>query len=224
MALQKQQQTKINNKWPVAREGLPFILTGLVLTLILISFGLIAPAVVMGILSLFSVYFFRDPERQTPGFENAVFTPADGKILQVKQLTDDLNPLGEPSMLVSIFMSVFSVHVNRVPVSGRVTDITYHPGHFFSAHLDKASSQNEKNQLTFETAGGHKIMAVQIAGLIARRIVCWVKKGDEVAAGQRFGLIRFGSRLDVYFPKEAQIIVQPRDLVKAGETILGYLS
>ena len=151
-------------------------------------------------------------------------TPADGKVLDIKDLEDGNNPLGEPAVKLSIFMSIFNVHVNRVPVGGRISEISYHPGKFFSANRDKASELNEHNRVTVQTGDGRKIVFVQIAGLIARRIVCWIKEGDEVGAGQRFGLIRFGSRLDIYLPKDSRIIVQTRLKVKAGETILGYLT
>ena len=120
-------------------------------------------------------------------------------------------------------MSVFNVHVNRAPASGKITSIAYHSGRFFSANLDKASEQNEKNTITMETLDGKKIVFVQIAGLIARRIVCWVKEGEDVKAGQRVGLIRFGSRLDVYLPIDSEISVRSGDIVKAGETVIGYL-
>jgi len=170
------------------------------------------------------MYFFRDPTRDNDIPEKTVLTPADGKVLDVRYLKDDNNPLGEPAVKVSIFMSLFNVHVNRVPISGKILEIIYHPGKFFSAPLDKASEQNENNLIALQTADGRKIVFVQIAGLIARRIVCWIKEGDHVRAGQRFGLIRFGSRLDVYLPNDTRITVQPRHKVKAGKTILGCLS
>ena len=154
----------------------------------------------------------------------AILTPADGKIIDIKVLDNDVNPLGESAVKVSIFMSIFSVHVNRIPVSGRIAKIDYHPGDFFSANLDKASEQNEKNQITLQTDQGPKIVFVQIAGLVARRIACWIKEGDRVQSGQRCGLIRFGSRLDVYVPQNSRIIGKRHQKVKAGETILGYLS
>ena len=183
-----------------------------------------SPAIILGILTLFTIYFFRDPDRGVTVPENAVLTPADGKIIGIKRLSDNTNPLGEPAFKMSIFMSVFNVHVNRIPASGRIENIRYYPGKFFSAHLDKASHQNEHNKITLQTANGHKIVFVQIAGLIARRIACWLKEEDEVKAGQRFGLIRFGSRLDVYLPINTRIIAQTSHRVKAGETVLGYLS
>ena len=177
----------------------------------------------MAILSLFTVSFFRDPARHIREDETTVLTPADGRIIKIQNLDDGKNLLGVPAVKVSIFMSIFSVHVNRVPIGGRVSKIEYHSGKFLSANLDKASKQNENNRITLQTDQGHKIVFVQIAGLVARRIVCWIKEGDRVRSGQRCGLIRFGSRVDVYFPKRSRIIVKNQQKVKAGETILGYL-
>jgi len=119
-------------------------------------------------------------------------------------------------------MSVFNVHVNRIPVKGRISGINYHPGGFFSANLDKASEQNENSSITLDAGNGHRIVFVQIAGLIARRIVCWVKAGDDFAAGQRFGLIRFGSRVDIYLPCDSRVTSRLREQVKAGESVIGY--
>lgn len=224
MASSRIVKTRIENRLPVAREGLPFILAGLVVTLILFYFGFQVIGTLAGIFTLFTIYFFRDPERGKEVQTKALLTPADGTILSVKPLEDDKNLLGEPAIKVSIFMSVFNVHVNRVPISGRISQIVYNPGKFFSANLDKASEQNENNRVTLETSDGRKIVFVQIAGLIARRIVCWIKEKDHVKAGQRFGLIRFGSRLDIYIPADSRITIKPREKVKAGETLLGYLS
>jgi phosphatidylserine decarboxylase len=151
-------------------------------------------------------------------------TPADGNILEIQHLKDGNNPLGEPAVKVSVFMSLFSVHVNRIPVDGKILQILYNPGTFFSANLNKASEKNENNRITLQTGDGRRIVFVQIAGLIARRIVCWIKEGDHVTTGQRFGLIRFGSRLELYLPDDTHVVVQPCHKVKAGETILGYLS
>jgi phosphatidylserine decarboxylase len=120
-------------------------------------------------------------------------------------------------------MSLFDVHVNRIPTGGRISRISYRPGAFFAANLDKASEKNEQNAVTLDTPDGKQIVFVQIAGLIARRIVCWVREGDDVQAGQRFGLIRFGSRVDVFLPEGSRVAVQPRQKVKAGKTIIGYL-
>lgn len=223
MAQSKLERTRIYNRLPVAREGLPFIITGCLVTLILFLSGLRVLPVFAALFTLFTVYFFRDPDREPEIQERAVLSPADGKIIDIREFEDEHNPFGEPTLRVSIFMSVFNVHVNRVPVSGKITKISYHPGKFFSANLDKASSENENNKITMETDDGRRLMTVQIAGLIARRIVCWIKENDQVIAGNRFGLIRFGSRLDVYFPRNSEITVRHHQKVRAGETNLGYL-
>ncbi len=215
---------RINNRLPFAREGLPFIFTGSLFTLLFLYLGIVVLTVLTGVLSLFTMFFFRDPAREAQVPDNSILTPADGKILEIQHLKDDNNPLGEPAIKVSVFMSLFSVHVNRIPIGGKILDILYNPGKFFSANLHKASKQNENNRITLQTGDGRRIVFVQIAGLIARRIVCWIKEGDHVRTGQRFGLIRFGSRLDLYLPDDTRIIVEPFHKVKAGKTILGYLS
>jgi phosphatidylserine decarboxylase len=216
--------TRINNSLPFAREGLPFIFIGAFLTVLFLYLGFAVLPVFTGVLSLFIMFFFRDPTRETQVSEKSVLTPADGKILEIQHLKNNNNPLGEPAVKVSVFMSLFNVHVNRIPISGKILTIFYNPGRFFSANLDKASEQNENNRIMLQTGDGRKIVLVQIAGLIARRIVCWIKEGDHVKTGQRFGLIRFGSRLDLYLPDDSRIMVQPFHKVKAGKTILGYLS
>jgi phosphatidylserine decarboxylase len=156
--------------------------------------------------------------------KKTVVAPADGRILKIHHLEDKKNPLGQPAFKVSVFMTVFNVHVNRIPVESVIKDITYNPGKFFSANLDKASEFNENNQITLETRDAHKVVFIQIAGLIARRIVCWVKAGERVTTGQRFGLIRFGSRVDIYLPDDTQITAQINQKVRAGQTVIGYLS
>ena len=134
------------------------------------------------------------------------------------------NPLGRSSIKVSIFMNVFNVHVNRIPIQGTIKNISYHPGKFLSADLDKASEQNENNRVTLETADSKEILIIQIAGLVARRIACWIERGDPVETGQRFGLIRFGSRLEVFLPADSKIAIQVGQKVKAGETVIGHLT
>jgi len=218
------EKTRINNRLPVAREGLPFIALGLFHTILFTFLGLEILALLVGLLTLFIIYFFRDPARRSQVSDKTVLTPADGTILRVQHFEDDENPLGEPTIKISVFMSLFNVHVNRIPIMGKISEIVYHSGKFFSANLDKASEKNEKNLIALKTGDGRKIVFVQIAGLIARRIVCWIKEGDHVKTGQRFGLIRFGSLLDIYLPKDTRVTVQPRDKVKAGETVLGHLS
>jgi phosphatidylserine decarboxylase len=166
--------------------------------------------------------FFRDPDRVIPNKEGAVVSPADGKVIWVGKVDNGRFFAGR-STKISIFMSVFNVHVNRIPFDGQIKKVDYHPGKFFSANLDKASEKNEHNALFIETRDGSDICVVQVAGLIARRIVCKVQPGEEVRRGQRFGIICFGSRLDVYLPDNAHIEVAVGDKVKAGSSIIGKL-
>lgn len=215
--------SRINNQWPLAKEGFFFLLLGIVIVVIFLFLGWLFLSVFTGIVTLFIIFFFRDPSRNNEAIENAVFTPADGTMLEIVDVNDNDNPLGEPAKKISIFMSIFNVHVNRIPISGRIKNIVYNPGKFFSANLDKASSYNENNMVFLETSDFRKIVVIQIAGLIARRILCWIREGDQVEAGQRFGLIRFGSRLEVYLPANSKIVVRPGQKVKAGVTIIGYL-
>jgi len=216
-------ERRIHNRLGIAREGFPFAGIGLAMTLLFLFLGLVPLTIVAGAFTLFVLYFFRDPDRKAEVQEKAVLTPADGRVLGAWTLGSGENPLGTRALKVSVFMSLFNVHVNRIPVGGRIAKITYRPGAFFSANLDKASEKNEQNAIFLETQGGRQIVFVQIAGLIARRIACWVREGEEVKAGQRFGLIRFGSRVDVYLPEGSRVAVRPGDNVKAGKTILGYL-
>lgn len=215
---------RINNKLPIAWEGIPFIITGIGLTFIVIILNWDSLAIPLAVLTLFTIYFFRDPERTHVNDERAVFTPADGKVLSIENLHNGDYRLKDKVIKISIFMSIFNAHINRVPIKGKIAQLSYHPGKFFSANRDKASLYNEHNIVTLETDNKKKIIFVQIAGLIARRIACWVKKGDYVETGQRFGLIRFGSRLEVYLPPDSEIKVKKGEKVKAGQTIIGYLS
>lgn len=204
---------------PLAKEGQPFIIIPLALALGAIPVGLwlFLPLFAFG---LFALWFFRDPERYSPSDSGAVISPADGTVIAVDQVAS-ARLLDQPMTRVSIFMSVFNVHVNRAPLTGRVERTQYNPGKFFAANLDKASLDNEQNAVVLRDPDGRKIMFVQIAGLIARRIVCYINPGDDVVRGQRIGLIRFGSRLDVYLPTDAAIEVAMGQKVRAGETILG---
>lgn len=217
-------ETRINNRLPLAREGFPFIGIGVGIAFLFACLGWTSLFLVTALLTLFVIYFFRDPERTPPSLENAVLTPADGRILEVRNMDGKDNPSGRPSIKISIFMNVFNVHVNRIPFQGTIKNISYHPGKFLSADLDKASEQNENNRVTLETADSKEILIIQIAGLVARRIACWIKEGDSVKIGQRFGLIRFGSRLEVFLPPESIIIAKVGQKVKAGETIIGRLA
>ena len=177
---------------------------------------------VLLLLTLFVLWFFRNPQRKTPEKENLVISPADGKVIRIEETASEEQP-GKTCLKISIFMNVFNVHVNRIPYSGRVRFIRYRPGKFLSATLDKASALNERNTVMVQTDDGREIITVQIAGLIARRIVCWLREGMQVRKGDRFGLIRFGSRLEVFLPLGSAILVEVGDRVRAGETPIGEL-
>ena len=209
-------------RFPVAKEGMAFILPLVAITLVLWSLRLMVLFGFFSLLTLFVIYFFRDPERSIPPGEKAILSPADGKVIRVEPCLEERFLKG-PAIKISIFMSLLSVHVNRIPLTGNIAESSYSAGKFFSANLDKASAANEQNALLIETSKGVRILAVQIAGLIARRIVCWVRKGDRVMRGQRFGLIRFGSRLDIYVPQNARVQARVGQKAYGGRTILGYL-
>ena len=205
---------------PIRHEGYPFIVGFFLLALILgWAWG---PLFWIGlVLTLWCVYFFRDPPRVTPAGAALVISPADGRIAFVGAAV----PPGELGLgigqmvRISVFMSVFDCHVNRAPVAGAVARVAYRPGKFLNADLDKASEDNERNGIVIDGANG-KVGVVQIAGFVARRIVCWTKEGDSLAAGERFGMIRFGSRLDVYLPAAARVLAQVGQTAIAGETVI----
>ena len=207
---------------PVAATGYPLIFLSAFVTLVFALLGFTILSVLGLATTAFILSFFRDPDRWIPDDENAVVSPADGKIISIAAV--DGNPFEQtPCTRISIFMSVFNVHVNRIPHEGRVLKIHYDEGKFFSANLDKASESNERNAVLVETEKGTQICFVQIAGLIARRIICGLKPGDEVVRGRRFGMIRFGSRLDVYVPADFKPVLSVGEHVRAGGSILGYL-
>jgi phosphatidylserine decarboxylase len=205
---------------PIHKEGYPFIAIGVVAMLVLGSlwrpFGWIA-----ALITIWICYFFRDPARVTPQREGLVVSPADGRVSQIASAVPpkELDLPEEQMTRVSIFMNVFDCHVNRAPVAGRIAKIAYTPGLFLNAELDKASEDNERNAILFEKDGKQLIM-VQIAGLIARRIVPFVREGQEVFTGERVGLIRFGSRVDVYLPLGVVPLVSEGQTAIAGETVL----
>lgn len=205
---------------PVHREGWPFVGIFLAVAIVL---GLFSSTLfwIGLILTGWCAYFFRDPERVTPVSDDFVLSPADGKISSITQaVPPPESGLGEsPMTRVSIFMNVFSVHINRAPFRGQVKSVTHKPGKFDSAEIDKASTDNERSTMVIETPKGPAAV-VQIAGLIARRIVSWAEKGETLAAGERYGLIRFGSRVDIYMPEGALVSVSVGQVTVAGETIL----
>jgi phosphatidylserine decarboxylase len=209
---------------PIHPEGYPFI--GAFALAALVLFWIATPLGWIGVLvTAWCAYFFRDPRRVTPVRDGLIVSPADGKICQIASVMPPAEmDLGTaPRMRVSIFMSVFDVHVNRTPASGHIEKVVYKAGKFLNADLDKASEENERNSFVIRTAAG-RIGVVQIAGLIARRIVTFVREGDAVDAGDRIGLIRFGSRVDVYLPEGGKALVSEGQLALAGETVLADLS
>lgn len=207
---------------PLALEGYPFILFSGFATLIFSLLGWPVPALLCLLLTAFCTYFFRDPSRVLPEAANAIVCPADGKVILIEEIDDD-RFLQERVLKVSIFMNVFNVHVNRIPLAGTVEHVRLVPGKFYSADKDKAVLHNEYCALTLMTPGQQRYAMVQVAGLIARRIVCRAEKGDQVEAGERFGMIRFGSRVDLYLPLTARMTTKIGAHVRAGESVLGFL-
>ena len=207
----------------VAKPGIPFIVVACVSTLFLAGIHFHTLALISFFITLFVCYFFRDPDRAVEVGEGFLSSPADGKVIFAEVV--DENPYVEGKCFkISIFMNVFNVHVNRVPFDGTIKAIHYHPGKFFNASLDKASEHNERNAMVIETEQGVTFATVQIAGLVARRIVCGVNEGDRVMRGRRYGMICFGSRLDLYLPTDFACRVAIGDKVQAGTTVMGVLS
>ena len=211
------------NNYPhpiIAREGWPF----LAISVILAISGTIWCAywsIPLWFIALFVLQFFRDPPREIPQNPGAVLSPADGRVVAVERMHDPY--MQREAIKVSVFMNVFNVHSNRSPVDGTVQQIWYFPGKFVNADLDKASTENERNAIWLKTPDGKDVISVQVAGLIARRILCYVKTGDVLTRGQRYGFIRFGSRLDVYLPLDASVQVSIGDKVSATTTILAVM-
>ena len=208
----------------IHKEGWKFASISLIISLVLLFIS--PPLATIGfLLTFFIIWFFRDPDRITPNIKNKIISPADGKIC----LIDKAKPPKELLMnsgemfRICVFMNVFNVHINRSPVKGTIKKIVYKEGQFLNASLDKASEKNERNSLVIETEDNKKIIVTQIAGLIARRILSFVNDKDKIDAGERFDLIRFGSRVDIYLPEGSKAAVKIGDTVKAGETIIGSL-
>jgi len=205
----------------LAREGWPFIAASAIASLV-VTFLAGWWSLPLWLLTVFIVQFFRDPPRQVPVQPGVILSPADGRIVKVEKVRDPYTD--RDALLVSVFMNVFNVHSNRSPVEGTVERIEYKAGKFVNADLDKASTENERNAMVMLLAGGERITVVQVAGLIARRILCYVKAADALARGQRYGFIRFGSRVDVYLPLSARPKVAVGDVVYATTTVIAELA
>jgi phosphatidylserine decarboxylase len=203
----------------IAREGYPLIFTAAILALLALVVGWIAFGIMLALITLAITGFFRDPERQAPVGEGLVVSPADGKVVTIAGVKGDPLFLGSATR-VSIFLSPLDVHINRTPVEGKIAKITYQPGKFLAAYKEEAAQRNEQNALSIVDSKGRTWGVVQIAGVMARRIICRAKPGDQLARGERFGLIMFGSRTDTYLPEGCRIEVTEGQRVKGGETVL----
>jgi phosphatidylserine decarboxylase len=221
LASGKEEKVMKQNQWPIAKEGLPFLIPVVLLTVILGFMGWKVWMSLGILLSLFIAFFFRNPKRRIPNLQNVILSPADGRIIHVGEC-DEGRFLREKTLKVSIFMSLFDVHLNRTPVSGKILERNYLPGRFLVARVEKSSLLNEQNAMILESEDRFKILLVQIAGFVARRIVCYAKAGDSMRKGEIFGLIRFGSRVDLYLPTVVKPIVRVGQHVKGGESIIGY--
>lgn len=210
---------------PIHKEGFIFIILFLIITIVLASFSSFLGTIGL-ILSLWCVFFFRDPVRIVPVGDNLIISPADGVVQNIIEASPpaSLGMGNEKRTRVSVFLSVFNVHVNRVPATGSIKKLYYHPGKFFNASLDKASEFNERQEVLMTMPNGEEVAFSQIAGLIARRIVCDLKEGQEVKAGEKFGIIRFGSRMDIYLPEGINPMVAIGQTMIAGETIIADLN
>lgn len=208
--------------WPIAREGMPFLAAAAAPTAVAWVLGWTVAAALFGAAALFTGWFFRNPPRRIPGGPNLIVSPGDGRVLAV---TEEEEPrfLKARAVRVSIFLSPLNVHINRTPCAGLVKAIGYTPGRFSVANRPEATLQNEQTAALIETDAGCRILCVQVAGYVARRIICWLSEGERVARGERYGLIRFGSRMDLYVPVGTQVRVQTGDRVTGGETIIGVL-
>ncbi|NTV12059.1 MAG: phosphatidylserine decarboxylase [Zoogloea sp.] len=214
-----------NSSYPhpvIAREGWPFLAGSVLIALIGGSLGGFWLGLPLWILALFVLQFFRDPARPIPSEPKAVLSPADGRIVAIEPVRDPY--LGRDALKISVFMNVFNVHSNRSPVDGEVKERWYNPGQFVNAALEKASLENERNALHIRTDDGRDVTCVQVAGLVARRILCYVEAGAKLARGQRYGFIRFGSRVDLYLPTDTRVRVTIGDKVSASSTVLAELS
>ncbi|WP_033378637.1 phosphatidylserine decarboxylase family protein [Hippea alviniae] len=204
----------------IAKEGYPFIAGGLISAALFYKLNLKTLAAAGGLFGLYSLYFFRNPTRKPPVLKRAIVSPADGKVISIGEHYERYFFKREVKR-ISVFMSLFDVHINRMPADGKIVSIVYKPGEFLSAFKEKASDVNEQTALLLDLACGKRVVVVQIAGLVARRVVTYPKEGQELKKGEIFGMIRFGSRLDVYVEDEFEETVRVKEKVKAGESILG---
>ena len=213
---------RVWDKFPLASAGLPYLGGCLVLALVASALGVWWMAIPLWVIMVWMVWFFRDPARQSQATEKQVISPADGKVVAVQEVDCPQLPQGR-ARLVSIFMNIFDVHVNRAPVGGQVKALGYHPGGFVPADRPGARLGNEQMSMVLATPQGGRLMVNQVAGLVARRIECWAAPGQNLERGERYGMIRFGSRLDVYLPLTASVLVRPGQRVKAGVTPIGEM-
>ncbi len=208
--------------FPIARPGYPLIFAGAFVTAVLALLGMVIPALIALAATLGICWFFRDPDRIVPMAPGALVSPADGKIIVVQKEAG--NPYFEgPCLKISVFMNVFNVHVNRIPHEGKVKRIVYSPGKFMAADNEQATDKNERNAVVIQLKNGRDMAVVQVAGLVARRIICGLQSGETVSRGRRYGMICFGSRLDLYLPEDFEPNISKGRKTKAGTTILGYL-
>lgn len=205
----------------IAREGWPILGGALLISIVIHIFLGIVWAWPFWLFAVFTVQFFRDPARTIPQQSGVILSPADGRVVAVQRAHDPY--VGREALKISIFMNVFNVHSNRIPIDGRVVRLSYFPGKFFNADLDKASMQNERNAMELLTSTGETVTVVQIAGLLARRILCYAKEGQAVQRGQRYGFIRFGSRVDLYLPLNAEPLVSIGEKIYATQSIVAKL-
>ena len=207
---------------PIVRDGLPFVAVAAGAAALAWGWGLAVLTYILSGLALFTAWFFRNPKRRPPAEPRAVVSPADGRIVSIDEVYEP-RYLKDRAIRLSIFLNIFNVHVNRIPCQGTIEGVAYQPGRFWAANRPEATLHNEQNALMIRASEGAQVLCVQVAGLIARRIVCWAAPGEAVACGERFGLIRFGSRVDVFFPLGTDLQVALGDHVKGGNTLLGRL-
>ena len=208
--------------WPIAREGLPFLAAAVAPGIVAWALGWTVAGSLFGAVVLFTGWFFRNPPRRVPDGPKLVVSPGDGRVLAVVE-EDEPRFLKGRAVRVSVFLSPLDVHINRTPCAGLVKAVSYSPGRFLVASRPDATLANEQVAALFETDGGQRVLCVQVAGYVARRIVCWLTEGERVARGERYGLIRFGSRMDLYLPRETEMRIKTGDKVTGGESIIGVL-